>query len=263
MANKSFTIALAQLAGSAESTANVKRVAAAMETARQAEQCPDLLVFPEGYLTGFYVDDAKRCALTVAAAHAELSEIAAGHQVALAVGYLEQEGDTLFSAALILDSYGKELAKYRKCFLYGNWEKTTFAADNKICVFDLCGFRIGLCICYDIEFPETARRLALAGAEIIIAPTALMASDEELVFKLLPARAIENGVFVAYANRVGRERELRYVGGSRILDRSGKILAQASSDSEDIIRKTLIIPANAERSAYLHDVLLENKTYWA
>ena len=254
MTNKSFTIALAQLAGSADSITNVKRVAAAMETAKQAEQCPDLLIFPEGYLTGFYVEDVKRCALTAAAAHAELSAIAVSHQVALAVGYVEQEGDILFSAALVLDSYGKELAKYRKRFLYGDWEKSTFAADDKVCVFDLCGFRVGLCICYDIEFPETARLLALAGAEIIITPTALMASDEELVFKLLPARAIENGVFVAYANRVGRERELRYVGGSRIIDRSGKILAQASSDRENIIQETLTIPTDAEQSAYLHDV---------
>ena len=250
---KSLTVALAQLSGGNTVTDNAQRLQTFVGKAKHLPVTPDLLIFPEGFLSGYYVENARQSALTKAAASDMLCRQARVNNMALATGYIEREGATLYNAAVVVDERGNELAAYHKRCLYGNWERETFKSGKKTCLFNIRDWRIGLVICYDIEFPEITRELAVAGAEIIIAPTALMAPDEELIFALLPARAIENGVFVAYANRIGRERELRYVGNSRIIDQRGEILAQAGEE-EIVIQATLTKSADAPCSAYLQDI---------
>ena len=86
--------------------------------------------------------------------------------------------------------------------------------------------RIALLICYEIEFPEAARNAALNGADLILAPTALGAQWGVVAHKLVPTRAFENGIFIAYANHAGREGEIEYLGESCIVDPMGNDLAR-------------------------------------
>jgi predicted amidohydrolase len=99
-------------------------------------------------------------------------------------------------------------------------------------VAELGGFKIGLLICYDIEFPEPARLLALAGAEIILIPTAQMQPYEQVARHVLPARAYENQVYTAYANHSGDDDGLSYVGLSSICGPDGAVLAFAGRGEE-------------------------------
>jgi len=97
---------------------------------------------------------------------------------------------------------------------------------------ELAGFKIALLICYDIEFPEPARRLALAGADIILVPTAQMEPYEQVARFVIPARAYENQVYLAYANHAGNDDGLNYIGLSSICGPNGAVLAAAGTGEE-------------------------------
>ena len=99
----------------------------------------------------------------------------------------------------------------------------------------LDGVRLGILICYDVEFPENVRLLAIQGVELIAVPTANMVPYSFVVDALVPTRAYENHVFVAYANRCGREGNLEYVGRSCVVGPDGSDLARAGAGEELIV----------------------------
>ena len=86
---------------------------------------------------------------------------------------------------------------------------------------------LGLLICYDVEFPEAVRALVLAGADLIVVPTALMRPYENVPEQMVPARAFENQTFIAYANRCGQEGDLTFCGMSCVIGPDGKPLIQS------------------------------------
>ncbi len=122
-------------------------------------------------------------------------------------------------------------------------------------VAELDGLKIGILICYDVEFPEAVRSLALAGAELIAVPTALIRPFEFVARVLVPARAIENQVFVAYAGLCGDEGDLGYCGLSCIVGPDGQDLARAGTDPAllfaDVDPST--IPECRKTNPYLSD----------
>jgi predicted amidohydrolase len=95
--------------------------------------------------------------------------------------------------------------------------------------------RIGFNICYDCSFPESSRVMALKGADVIVLPTNWPTGAEETAEYVINARGLENHIYYVAVNRVGKERDFRFIGRSRIVDVHGKTLAQASTDTEDII----------------------------
>ncbi len=134
-----------------------------------------------------------------------------------------------------MDRSGETLATYAKTHLFGDVDRAQFVAgDGYAPVVELGGWRLGLAICYDIEFPETARLLALAGAEAILAPTANMAPFDSVALRLVPSRAEENALYVAYANYCGSEGEFDYVGLSCVCGPDGGDLARAGRGPEMI-----------------------------
>ena len=98
---------------------------------------------------------------------------------------------------------GKVSAVYRKVQLYGGDESDAFAAGDELLVVELCGVKIGLMICFDVEFPEVARALARGGAEMLVTISANMEpfGNDHAVF--CSARALENGLPHVYVNQVG------------------------------------------------------------
>lgn len=225
-------IALAQLAGQGDLESNLAR-------ARRWKHPPALMVFPECFLTGYRVPDPTGSAITARQAQEAIGPVASEAGLAVVAGFIERKGRTLRNSAVAVGADGRPLAICRKRCLFGQWEQKTFAAGKDPCLFDLGGWRIGLCICYDIEFPEIGRELAKAGAALIVTPTALMRPHGKEIFTLVHARAIENEIHVAYANRVGREGDTVFVGGSRVVAPDGKAIAQAPGGAEQVVQADL------------------------
>jgi predicted amidohydrolase len=160
----------------------------------------------------------------------KVSEIAREANIALLYGYPERFEEVVYNSALLLDHNGTPLANYRKTHLYGPEEHRLFQTGDYFVIAELKGLKIGILICYDLEFPEAVRALALAGAELVAVPTALMEPYCRVAQLLVPARAYENQVFVAYANRCGHEADLNYCGLSCIVGPDGKDRVRAGTE---------------------------------
>lgn len=187
-----------------------------------------VLVTPEMWLGGYNIAPQTTCrnseqfdqmAQTV-------GQIVARYRVAIVIGCAAPFAPKPQNMAVAFDEQGQIVARYAKCHLFGGIDQDRFAPGPAVSpVFELAGARVGLAICYDIEFPETARSLALNGAELILVPTANMAPYETVNRRLVPARAEENGVFVAYVNLCGAEGTVAYCGLSCLCDPNGNTLA--------------------------------------
>lgn len=156
-----------------------------------------------------------------------LRQICAAANCALVIGYAERAGDQTFNAALVIGANGQDLAHYRKIQLYGPREAQLYAPGNAYAIFDLCGVRTAVLICYDVEFAPHIAALAADGVKLILVPTANMVPFDHVTRFTVPAMAANHGVTIAYANYCGTEGDLTYVGGSLILGPHGEVLAQA------------------------------------
>lgn len=215
--------------------ANLASISKATE--RASERGVDLLIFPECYLTGYFNGNAvERIARQVDRDTVlELQATARSSAIAILVGYYEATESGIHNSAMLIGADGRMLANYRKRALFGEWERLVFTPGGGPAFADYRGIRISVLICLDIEFPEFARECARNGADLIAVPTSLMEPYGHIVDRLVPARSIENQVYVAYANRIGREHEMHFVGKSVILDPEGAELARASCDLPELI----------------------------
>lgn len=226
--------------------ANLARIEHAAETA--SVMGARLLVAPELALTGYSLG-ARFASIAEPADGAMITAIrtmAARHRLAIAVGFPEREGDVVYNSAILAAPDGP-FHIYRKCHLYGPKERAAFAASSEPpAVFDLGGLKVGMLICYDVEFPEMVRGLALAGADLVVVPTALPAgaSAQQVSRIIVPARAMENQLFIAYADLCGTENGASYEGRSVIAAPDGEHLASAGTE------ETLLF-ARINRSAYV------------
>lgn len=226
--------------------ANLSKIETAAEKA--AAQGVDLLIAPELALTGYGA--AERFPGLATPAHGpvtdRLSEIAARHGLAIVAGFAEQTHEAVFNSAFFTDGKG-QTAVYRKCNLYGPYERQWFRQEERRQVFvTFGGVRIGFLICYDVEFPENVRQLAKGGADLVVVPTALPTgwSGEFIAEHMIRVRAFENQVFVAYINHCGSDELFAYAGLSRIAAPDGKLLSEAPAAGE------ALIVADIEPAAY-------------
>ena len=174
-----------------------------------------------------------------------MQEVAAKHNMVLVVPIYEEEMvGVYYNTAAVIDADGRYLGKYRKNHIPhvapGFWEKFYFKPGNLgYPAFDTAYGRIGVYICYDRHFPEGARALGLAGAEIVFNPSATVAGLSEYLWELeQPAHAVANGYFVGAINRVGHEQPWdigEFYGKSYFCSPRGKIIAQASRDSDELV----------------------------
>jgi predicted amidohydrolase len=203
---------------------------------RAREQGAELLVAPELFLTGYAIgaEAVTRLAepidgpsLTAAA------EIARRADIALLFGFPEAAGGKVYNTAVLIGADGAVVASYRKTHLFGDVDREQFA-DGEVepGIFEFRGFKVGLLICYDVEFPENVRAHALNGADLVIVPTALMRPFDVVANIIVPARAYENQVFLAYVDRCGREGPFDYCGLSCVIGPDGADLARAGRGEE-------------------------------
>lgn len=200
-----------------------------------------LLILPELWTSGYNDPDAVIAASEPADGpwQTRLAELARAHRIALAYGYPELDGPHRYNSARLIDEAGQTLLSYRKVNLWGDYERGLFAPGTMPSAVAIWrGWRIGLSICYDTEFPETVRHLALGGADLVIAPTACGCEFPLVAEAVIRVRALENGIYLAFANRVGSECGYPFDGNSAIVGPDGMFRARAADD-EALLLATL------------------------
>lgn len=187
----------------------------------------DLAVFPELYLCGYQPAHAHDLALSVEGEEIErVRNIAAELETAVIVGFAERrENGRVANAAACIDVDGTLAGVYRKTHLFGRRESSVFEEGQDLLLVTLAGRRIGPLICFDVEFPEPARALARAGAELIVTIAANMRPHGGEHALAARARALDNRCPHLYVNRVGCADGLEFVGGSVAIDGSGRLTA--------------------------------------
>ena len=241
---------VAQFTGSSDWEENI--VAVRRLTAKAAEAGVNLLCFPELANTVYvpFIEDRSLFSLaepenggSVTAAGA----IARQHEMVLVYPFFERDGDKFYNSAIVFGPRGEKLTKYRKHTVPSS---RLFEAATEQFYFrqgDLgfpvvltpFGVRVGVIICYDRNLPEPARCAALNGAELLFVPVTTTERARSRWELLLRARAVENVMFVAAANQVGKDKggapEAFYFGESLIVDPRGEIIGHGSASQEDLV----------------------------
>ncbi|MET9606818.1 carbon-nitrogen hydrolase family protein [Streptomyces sp. NPDC006512] len=251
--------ALLQSSGRLGDTAeNLKQLDEA--AARAAQGGAGLLVTSEMFLTGYALDLQDVPGLAEAAdgpSAVAIGEIARRHGTAVLYGYPERAADgAVYNAAQLIGPDGTALANYRKTHLFGSFEQAAFTpGDAPVVQADLNGLRVGIMICYDVEFPENVRAHALAGTDLLLVPTAQMHPFQFVAEQLVPVRAFENQMYIAYVNRTGPEGEFEFVGLSCLASPDGVTRTRAGRGEELVFGEAdpELLTASRETNPYLRD----------
>lgn len=244
------------LAGNARG--NIERIERGVRDA--AAHGADLLVTPELAVPGYGADAAMAGLAEPADGPlvTRLRDLSIRSGVAIVAGFAELDGGTVYNSAVCVNG-NRTPVVYRKSHLYGDYERSLFEPERPGVVLTTVGdIEVGFLICYDVEFPENVRRLAQAGAELVVVPTALPASDhaEFIARRVIPVRAFENQVFVAYADHCGGDGRFVYAGLSGIAAPDGAMLAEAGATDEAVIFAD-IRPADYAQSAAVNTYLAD------
>lgn len=221
----------------ADKSANLERMEAALAETHAAGAA--LTVFPECALAGYCyesLEEARPQAEPLPGPSVErLSQTARRLGVHLIYGLLERDGDRVFNSAALVGPNGL-VGVYRKIHLpYLGVDRFTTPGDRGFGVHEAGDLRVGMNICYDGAFPESARVMALDGADLIVLPTNWPPGAECTADCVINARAMENAVYYAAINRIGEERGFRFIGRSKICDPNGNQLAFAPDTNETIL----------------------------
>jgi 5-aminopentanamidase len=199
----------------------------------------NLVVFPECALSG-YVFTSREEALPYmepipGPSTNKLASVCGELGVYTVVGLLEIEGSRCFNAAILIGPEGL-IGKYRKNHLpFLGIDRFLDRGDKSFAVYKTSIGNIGMHICYDCTFPESARTMMLQGADILALPTNWPEGRDKVPRYVVNTRAFENRVHLVAVDRVGIERSTSFIGQSKIVNASGDTLAEAGSDEEEII----------------------------
>lgn len=215
----------------------------------------DLMVLPELFNTGYNFgsrSEVERVAERVPSGYTtqRLLDVSLDRNMTIVAGIVERRGTSFYNSAVVARR-GRAFT-YRKVHLFFK-EKKFFKPGNEFRVFG----DLGVMICFDWFFPESARTLMLKGAKIIAHPS-------NLVLPFCPhamrTRCIENRIFAITADRIGRERDLKYIGRSEILDTKGRILYCASSNREEVVvREINLREAANKRMTSMNDLIHDRR----
>jgi len=219
---------------------NIHKMATYITRARK--QNADLIIFPELSLTGYTTRDRTyELAEAIPGPSTEkIEEMAKQSKMHIIYGMIEKsaKANAVIHNTAVLTSPKGTIGCYRKMYLPTHSvfeEKRYFRQGHDAPVYSTDIGKIGMMICYDIFFPETARLLRLKGAELIACISASPAVRRNYFETLTTARALENTVYLAFTNLVGIEDGLQFWGGNRLITPNGKIIAQAKYDEDDMV----------------------------
>jgi N-carbamoylputrescine amidase len=269
--NKKFTIGLIQISLSKNTDENLSKAVSWVE--KTAKSGAHIICLPELFLSQYFcqTEDPNNFNLaeSIPGPSTEaISRAAKKFNVSVVTPIFEKRSSGVYHNSLVvIDSDGKILGIYRKMHIPddpGYYEKYYFApGDLGYKNFNTSFGRVGTLICWDQWYPEAARLTALQGASILFYPTAIGwhpyekekygRSQYESWLTIQRGHAVANGVYVAAINRVGLEKVkdnspgIEFWGQSFVCDPQGMIIAQASSDKEEI----LLAEIDLERIEYI------------
>ncbi|HYW69852.1 MAG TPA: carbon-nitrogen hydrolase family protein [Pyrinomonadaceae bacterium] len=216
---------------------NLSKIVSSLREA--AERDARIVMFPECALTGYAFDSLSEAVPVAEPIDGPSSEaIAAACRETgtyAVVGFIEREQEKFYNTAMLVGPDGV-VGGYRKVHLpFIGIDRYLTPGDREFQVFDLPFGKVGVNICYDISFPESARVLKLKGAELI----ALITNWPEAAWRspefVAGTRALENHLFYAATDRVGIERGWKFIGRSKIVDCNGDTLAEAGAENEELL----------------------------
>lgn len=193
-----------------------------------------LIVLPELWISGYYLSreefdvfGEKPLGKTISL----FQKIAKELNVVLVVPFVEEEGENIYIASAVIENNGELLTSYRKSFLWGREKNVFTPGERNYNVIATSVGNIGVLICADIEFPEPSRILALQGTQLIICPSVWSIPAESRWDIQLPARALDNTVYVLGVNTVHEGS----CGKSKLVAPNGKVLVESPKDEEHIL----------------------------
>jgi len=215
----------------------------------------DLLVLPELFNIGYNFQTRRELAkvaepIPQGPTTQAIKEFSKRNGTQVVAGIAERKGQSFYNSAIVVKN-GKYLGTYRKVHLFFN-EKKFFKPGYEFKVFG----RIGVMICFDWFFPESARTLMLKGAEVIAHPSNLVLPHCPDSMK---TRALENHVYVVTADRVGVERGLRFIGQSQIVSPRGHVLYRASPTKEECIVRRIDLSLARDKAVTPKNNLLTDR----
>lgn len=231
-APETATVGIAQwlpVPGETQRNEETARAAVAELAARGA----DLVVLPEMWRCGY--DPSRLAEHSREAAEpldgplvTRLRTWARDQSVTLCAGTIpELDGSRVYNTAVLIDADGEVLTAHRKVHLYRpGGEDVAFSAGSSLRVVRTSRLgRVGVLVCFDGDFFESARTLALAGAELVILPAAYETGAERWWDLLYPAQALSNAQWWVMANQCGNNGSIEFLGGSRVIAPDGEIVA--------------------------------------
>ncbi len=203
----------------------------------------DLIIFPELYLSGYVIrDKVFEWAEPITGKNvARIRDIAKENDIHIIFGMAEKSQDIrgqIYNSAVFVYPDGN-VYSYKKTYLvnFGPFEeKLYYTPGNRFPIFCIDDVRIGVEICYDIFFPEITKYYALAGVDMVVCISASPTSTRKFFQAVVPSRAIEDTVFVAYANVIGTQRNLTFWGGDMIVSPRGKKITEGPVNEEAVVK---------------------------
>lgn len=214
---------------------NFTRVAEKLDEAAAQSPKPDVMVLPEMWNTGFALDTVQDTAdVNGKRTKALLSSAAKQHHVVIIGGSIaEKRGDQVYNTSYVFDRSGELIHSYSKAHLFRLMdEEKHLAQGGDVGAFSLEGTPAGVNICYDLRFPELARKLAVGGAMIMFLPAEWPHPRLHHWRSLAIARAIENQMFIVTCNRIGSSLNTEFFGHSMVVDPWGEILAEGGESNQ-------------------------------
>jgi len=241
--------------------------AAARWTARAAAEGAVVVVLPELFLSAYHPPTiAAHPSVDLAADHAgsiqdprldPLRVAARDHRAVVVVGSPVRHADGARTcSAVVIDRAGEATAAYDKQMLWGIEEKAIFSPGTRGATITVDGWRIGLGICNDGCFPEHARAAALAGAHAYVAPSAYVTGSSHRRNVYYAARALDNLMYVVFANAVGGAEPYEFNGGSAIYEPEGRASCRAPERGECVIVADLD-RSEVDRAREFHGLLAQ------
>ena len=214
--------------GLGQKESNIRAIAASAISLSKRDV--DLACFPELVTTGYALYEGwPKAAEEIPGPTTDLLGKASREAgMYLVVGMPERRGDKIHDSAVLVDPSGDVAGAYRKVHLWDR-ERSYFTRGDGFPTFGTKFGKIGIGICYDIEFPEAARAMALDGANLLLFPSAQPRNMVRRLPVYAMSRASENCAYVAFANLIGREADLTYLGRSLITSPECKVLADIRS----------------------------------
>ena len=208
-----------------------------LEAQLQKNDALDLIVCPELFLSGYGSFDKIKdyCEASNGDYAKQISLLAKKYSTAIVYGYPEIDKDNLFNSAQYFDSKGISLANHRKKMLPPTADESKiFKPGSESSIITINGIKAAIVICYELEFPEIIRKLALQGVELIIAPTGQSSHWPAAALYNCRTRAFENGIYVIYANSTGNLNGINFMGESKIIGPDGLDINNANEDEKVI-----------------------------